>query len=162
MCREKESLLTSGCFDITCSYSDTNWVHVVAMLTLKAPSKFVEDNIYFHFLNFSKINKSWYFMWIVCQADDSHEIFQRKQVLIFHVNCLPSRWFTWNIMTCFPWKIKKKYFKMFAAVVIGALRVYTCVVAMLIHFKTNTGGGRGVSLVFFHYYICPKIWTSPL
>ena len=34
-------------------------------------------------------------------------IFQRKQVLIFHVNHLPSRRFTWNIKTCFLWKLKK-------------------------------------------------------
>ena len=35
-------------------------------------------------------------------------IFQRKQFLIFHVNRLPSRRFTWNIKTCFLWKIKNK------------------------------------------------------
>ena len=35
-------------------------------------------------------------------------IFQRKQVLTLHVNCLLGRRFTWNIKTCFPWKIKKK------------------------------------------------------
>ena len=33
-------------------------------------------------------------------------IFQRKQVLIFHVNSLPSGRFTWNIRTCFHLKIK--------------------------------------------------------
>ena len=38
-------------------------------------------------------------------------IFQRKQVLMFHVNHLLGRWFTWNVKTCFLWKIiiiKKK------------------------------------------------------
>ena len=38
-------------------------------------------------------------------------IFQRKQVLIFYVNCLPSRRFTWYIKTSFLWKIKKKIFQ---------------------------------------------------
>ena len=37
-------------------------------------------------------------------------IFQRKQVLTFHVNHLLGRWFTWNVKTCFLWKIKKKEF----------------------------------------------------
>ena len=65
----------------------------------------------------SKISSRWHFIFIFL-------IFQSKQVLIFHVNRLPSRWFTWNIKTCFLWKIKKIYFKMSsAAVVIGALRV---------------------------------------
>ena len=38
-------------------------------------------------------------------------IFQRKQVLIFHVNHLLGRRFTWNIKTCFLWKIKKNISK---------------------------------------------------
>ena len=36
-------------------------------------------------------------------------ILQRKQVLKFHVNGLPSRRFTWNAKTCFLWKIKKNF-----------------------------------------------------
>ena len=38
-------------------------------------------------------------------------IFQRKQVLIFHVNRLLSWRFTWNIKTCFHLKIEKKKIK---------------------------------------------------
>ena len=34
-------------------------------------------------------------------------IFRWKQVLIFHVNRLLGRRFTWNIKTCFLWKMKK-------------------------------------------------------
>ena len=30
-------------------------------------------------------------------------------VLTFHVNHLLSRWFTWNVKTCFLWKIKIKF-----------------------------------------------------
>ena len=42
-------------------------------LTLKAPiTTKADDN--FEFFFFSEENKSWHFMWIVCQADDSHEI----------------------------------------------------------------------------------------
>ena len=44
-------------------------------------------------------------------ADDIQKIFfifQRKQVLIFHVNRLPSRRFIWNVKTFFLWKIQKK------------------------------------------------------
>ena len=36
-------------------------------------------------------------------------IVQRKQVLTFHVNHLPSRGFRWNVRTCFLWKIKIKF-----------------------------------------------------
>ena len=41
--------------------------------------------------------------------------FQIKQVLTFHVNHLLGRWFTWNVKTCFLWKIKKKKFRMSSA-----------------------------------------------
>ena len=34
-------------------------------------------------------------------------IFQRKQVLTFHVNRLLGRLFTWKVKTCFLWKMKK-------------------------------------------------------
>ena len=48
----------------------------------------------------------------ICSRRDSKSflfffIFQRKQVLTFHVNHLPSRWFSWNVKTCFLWKKKK-------------------------------------------------------
>ena len=58
-------------------------------LTLKAPITTAADDIlkYFFF------------------------IFQRKQVLIFHVNRLLGRRFTWSIKTCFLWKDKKKKIK---------------------------------------------------
>ena len=38
---------------------------------LKRQAKFVADNIKF-FVLFFRENKYWHFMWIVCQADDSH------------------------------------------------------------------------------------------
>ena len=41
-------------------------------LTLKAPRKILEQTtIYFCFLFFRE-NNAWHYMWIVCQADDSH------------------------------------------------------------------------------------------
>ena len=59
-------------------------------------------------------------------ADDIQKkiffIFQRKEVLTFCVNHLPSRWFTWNVKTSFLWKKKKKNL-LSAAVVIGVLRI---------------------------------------
>ena len=50
-------------------------------------------------------------------------IFQRKQVLTFHVNHLPSRWFTWKVKTYFLWKIKKKFECCLQQSLLGALRV---------------------------------------
>ena len=58
------------------------------MLTLNAPVTTAADNNFLFFIFF----------------------FQRKQVWTFHVNHLLSRWFTWNIKTCFLWKIKKNNF----------------------------------------------------
>ena len=41
-------------------------------LTLKAPRKIIEQTtIYFYFLFFRE-NNAWHYMWIICQADDSH------------------------------------------------------------------------------------------
>ena len=79
-----------------------NWTNIIQNLTLKAPSKICSRRHLFFFL-----------------------IFQRKQVLIFHVNHLPSIQFTWKIRLVFFEKLKKKKnFKMSSAVVvIGALRV---------------------------------------
>ena len=51
-------------------------------------------------------------------------IFRGKPGLIFHVNPLPSRGFSWNIKSYFLWKTMKKYLWMSSvAVVTGALRV---------------------------------------
>ena len=47
----------------------------------------------------------------ICSRQHSNNfffIFQRKQVLTFHVNCLLGRQFTWNVKTCFLCKKKKK------------------------------------------------------
>ena len=42
------------------------------ILTLRAPRKIIEQTtIYFCFLFFRE-NNVWHYMWIVCQADDSH------------------------------------------------------------------------------------------
>ena len=43
-------------------------------LSLKAPITTAADDILNFFLKIFKENKSSYFMWIVCQADDLHEI----------------------------------------------------------------------------------------
>ena len=70
-------------------------------LTLKAPSKICSRR-------YSKKNFL-HFRWTVCQADNSHEISRLVlKFFTFQVNCLPSRQFTWNIKTCFLWKIKRK------------------------------------------------------
>ena len=43
-------------------------------LTLKAPSKIAADDTFtILFLSFEE-NKAWCFMWILCQAEDSHKI----------------------------------------------------------------------------------------
>ena len=45
------------------------------ILTFKVLSKIVSDGIlifFFFFFFFFRENKTWHFMWIVCQADDSH------------------------------------------------------------------------------------------
>ena len=69
-------------------------------LTLKAPNKNCSRR-HFKFLLF---------------------ILQRKKGLIFHVNPLPSRGFTWNIKSYFLWKTMKKCSRQSsAAVVTGAL-----------------------------------------
>ena len=56
------------------------------VLTLKAPITTEQTTIFFFFF-----------------------FFQRKQVLTFHVNHLLGRRFTWNVKTCFLWKMKKKF-----------------------------------------------------
>ena len=43
------------------------------VLNLKAPSKFAVDNSQFLFL-FFKEKRTWHFMYVVCQSDDSHEM----------------------------------------------------------------------------------------
>ena len=45
------------------------------ILTLKAPITTAADNNFlFSFFLFFRENKSWHFMWIICQADNSHEM----------------------------------------------------------------------------------------
>ena len=67
-------------------------------LTFNAPSKICSRWQLFLFLLFFKENKSWYFMWIVCQADDSHEISrlvfcEKLKKKIFHnVVCCSCDW----------------------------------------------------------------------
>ena len=76
------------------------WVNHCSRLTLKAP---ITTAAYDIFLNF-------FF------------IFQRKQVLTFHVSCLLGRQFTWNVKTCFLWK-KKKLECCLLQILLDALRV---------------------------------------
>ena len=66
---------------------DYNAFHI-GVLILKAPITTAADDNYYFFFFFS--------------------MFQRKQILKFHVNRLLGRWFTWSVKTCFLWKIKKK------------------------------------------------------
>ena len=72
-------------------------------LTLKAPSKICSrqhfEFFFTYYFLFFRENKSWHFMWIICLADDSHEM---------------SRLYSLK-------KIKVKLFS--AAVVIGTWRV---------------------------------------
>ena len=45
------------------------------MLTFKQPSKNAEDDTFIFFTSiFRKKNKTWCFMWILCLAEDWHEI----------------------------------------------------------------------------------------
>ena len=69
--------------------------------TLEAPVTTAADNNFFYFFF----------------------IFQRKQVLTFHVNHLPGRWFTWNVKMCFLWKKKKKNECHLLQILFGTLRV---------------------------------------
>ena len=69
-------------------------------LTLKAPNKIATDDTLIFLLWSFTVNKAWCFMWILCLAEDSHEMYY------------------------FLWKTFKKYLWMSsAAVVIGVLRV---------------------------------------
>ena len=48
---------------------------VIGALTLKAPITTAADNNFFiYFFLFFRENMSWHFMWIICLADDSHEM----------------------------------------------------------------------------------------
>ena len=44
------------------------------LLTLQEPSKIAADNTYFFLLLSLEENNAWCFMWILCMAEDSHEI----------------------------------------------------------------------------------------
>ena len=51
--------------------------YLLMSLTLKAPITTAADNNFFFcccFFYFFRENKSWHFMWIICLADDSHEM----------------------------------------------------------------------------------------
>ena len=102
--KEEKILVNSNNFEKKKkTYLSCIFRHLNSLLSLKVPSKICSrrySNFFFFFF-----------------------IFQRKQVLTFHMNCLPSRQFTWNVKACFLWKKKKKKKKMSSvAVVIGALR----------------------------------------
>ena len=67
-----------------------------ATLTLKAPSKICSrrHSIFFFFFFFFRENKSWHFMLIDCQADDSHEMSrhvfsekENKKKIVVCCNC---------------------------------------------------------------------------
>ena len=49
-------------------YKIENW------LSFKAPRKIVADRMSNFLKSFFKENKTWHFMWIICLADDSHEM----------------------------------------------------------------------------------------
>ena len=90
-----------------------------SILTLKVLSKFAADNILKLIFFFQKKNKTGHFMWIVCLADNLHEM----SGLISLKNKLSARQTIYmKCQVLFPWKIKT--IKMsFAAVVISTLRL---------------------------------------
>ena len=49
-------------------------ITVIGELTLKAPIMTAADNIHKYFFIFFRENKTWYFMWLLCLAEDSYEI----------------------------------------------------------------------------------------
>ena len=68
-------------------------------LTLKAPSKICSRRhsifFFFFFFKYFRQNKSWHFMWIVCQADNSHEMSrlvfsEKKKIIIKKIKKLSS------------------------------------------------------------------------
>ena len=74
-----------GLFLLCFSQVDRSLYSVVHSLFLKAQITAAADNIFIFFF-----------------------IFQRKLGLTFHVNCLHSRQFTWNVKPYFLWKKKSK------------------------------------------------------
>ena len=51
--------------------------------------------------------------------------FPEKQVLTFHMNHLPSRWFIWNVKACFLWKMKKQLECHLLQILLGTLTITT-------------------------------------
>ena len=80
---------------IICQYLMILQKNMRILLTLKVPITTAADDVFSEKKKKKKKKKFFFF-------------FQRKQVLIFHVNRLLGRQFTWNVKTCFLWKIKKK------------------------------------------------------
>ena len=85
-------------FGQNCHWKDRN-------LPLKGQTKIAADDTLIFLLLFFEENKAWSFMWILCLAENSHEISS-----LFSLKKKKKKW--------------KKYLWMsYAAVVIGALRV---------------------------------------
>ena len=104
---------------------------------------------------------------------------------MFHVNHLPSRWFTWHVRSYLLWKIQKKKIisrVSSAAVVIGVLRANFVTISVCVHGSENNYAvwsvrfhlrfpclvDVGNNMVFtlysrtpwLSYGTIPKIWTS--
>ena len=83
--------------------------------TLKAPSKICSRRHSNFFFLFFRENKSWHFMWIICQGDDSHEMLrlvfsekkkkkkQTRNVSVWHRCPRPGP----SSPTCKKWSWKK-------------------------------------------------------
>ena len=74
--KKKKKFQTKG-FDTSCNrHCSLLYMHMIwaTAFALKAPSRFVADDILNFFFFFFRENKSWQFMWIVCWADNSHEM----------------------------------------------------------------------------------------
>ena len=78
---QRLSRLKNRCMPTSC-HSATMLI-LVMHLTLNAPTKIAADDILIFYLYFFEENKAWFFMWILCLAEDSLErsslIFSEKQ-----------------------------------------------------------------------------------
>ena len=94
------------------------------ILTLKRQAKFVADDFHFFFFLFFRENKSWHFMWIICWADNSHEM-----------------------STCFPWKKEKKSFRLLQLwSALSGLRIKRVNTVVSVILRLN--------IVFFTFSLC--------
>ena len=78
--------------------------------------------------------------------------------MAFHVNCLPSRWFTLHVNSHFLWKIIMKIFRMSSATILPVHQ--NLVFSEQIQQVTNNSIYSKYWDTLSTYYTCPKIWNS--